>query len=176
MQHAPGEVFLYNNDLVNVLIHILEHAIGYSAYEFAVKYIFKPLDFHNYQWMTQNGVVYGSHGLVISARDMAKFGMLYLNQGVFNNRRIISTSWINDSTSFHTNITSYFEGYGMSGYGFLWWIWDIEGFTGPCALGALEQRICIDPEHDMVIVTQCSHIENHFSELMENFILPSIVY
>jgi CubicO group peptidase (beta-lactamase class C family) len=176
MNNAPGEQFLYNNDLVNVLISILERVIGYSAYDFAIKYIFKPLDFESYGWMTQNGVIFGSHGLVISARDMAKFGMLFLDQGEFNGRRIISSAWINNSVSMHINITAFFEEYGFTGYGFLWWIWELAQFNGPCAVGALDQRIFIDYEHDMVVVAQCAHIPNYFIDLMDNYILPSIIY
>ncbi len=175
MLQAPGEKFLYNNDLVNVLIHILERVTRYSAYDFAQKYIFTPLDFGEFQWMMNDGVVYGSHGLVITARDMAKFGLLYLNQGVFNSRRIVSADWVSNSTSYHTNISSYYEDYGFSSYGYLWWLWESEGFNGSCALGALEQRIFIDPEHDMVVVTQCGHIEKYFSGLVENYIFPSIL-
>jgi len=176
MEHAPGEQFLYNNDLVNILVHILERAIGYSAYNFAVKYIFKPLDFESYEWMMQDGVVFGSHGLVINAKDMAKFGMLYLNQGEFNGWRMISSNWVNKSISMHMNITTFFEEYGFAGYGFLWWIWDLPPFSGPSAVGALDQRIFIDYEHDMVVVAQCAHLStNYFIELMDDYILPSIL-
>jgi CubicO group peptidase (beta-lactamase class C family) len=176
MLHTPGTVFLYNNDLVNVLVYILERVIGYSAYDFAEQNIFKPLDFGEHFWMTQpDGTVFGSHGLVINARDMAKFGMLYLHDGVFNGRRILTSNWVNQSISKHINITASFEEFGFTDYGYLWWNWAIDGFKGPCAVGALDQRILIDPEHEMVVIAQSGHYGNYFFELLENFIFPSII-
>ncbi|ENQ3107302.1 hypothetical protein ACEOWJ_003388 [Bacillus cereus] len=53
----------------------------------------------------------GGWGLTLTPRDMARFGLLYLNRGIWNNNQIISKTWIDESTTINPNK-----------YGYLWWV------------------------------------------------------
>ncbi len=87
------------------------------------------------------------YGLCMSAEDMAKIGQLCLNKGVYNGKRIISSSWIEEMT--RPRIIENQNWQGME-YGYLWWILDREKNIY-AALGNSGNVIYIDPEKNIVI-------------------------
>ena len=88
-------------------------------------------------------------GLRISARDEARFGYLMLRQGRWGRRQIVSAAWVKQATT-----------HGPVGpdYGYLWWLntaqkaWPDAPATSYAALGAGQNTVWVDPEHDVVIV------------------------
>jgi CubicO group peptidase (beta-lactamase class C family) len=88
-------------------------------------------------------------GLVISARDEARFGYLMLRQGRWGRRQLVSPTWIKQATT---------RGPVGPDYGYLWWLntekkaWPDAPATSYAALGAGQNTIWVDPEHDLVIV------------------------
>jgi CubicO group peptidase (beta-lactamase class C family) len=88
-------------------------------------------------------------GLWISARDEARFGYLFLRQGKWKNRQMISKNWVRVATS---------PTWIAQGYGYLWWLntahkqWPSLPATSFAALGYGSNTIWIDPEHDLVVV------------------------
>jgi CubicO group peptidase (beta-lactamase class C family) len=88
-------------------------------------------------------------GLWISARDEARFGYLFLRQGRWKNRQIISQGWVRAATS---------PIYIAQDYGYLWWLntahkqWPSAPPTSFAALGYGSNIIWVDPEHDLVVV------------------------
>ncbi len=93
-------------------------------------------------------------GLWINARDLARFGYLFLRQGRWQNRQIVSADWVRQATT----------GSPVGpDYGYLWWLntgksdtgkkpWPDAPTTSYAALGAGQNTVWIDPEHDLVIV------------------------
>ncbi|HEV2802421.1 MAG TPA: serine hydrolase [Pyrinomonadaceae bacterium] len=88
-------------------------------------------------------------GLWISTRDEARFGYLFLRNGRWRNRQIISERWVREATA---------PGKVKTDYGYLWWLntgrkaWPSAPETSYAALGYGSNTIWIDPEHDLVIV------------------------
>ncbi|GAB3568058.1 serine hydrolase [Spirosoma luteolum] len=93
-------------------------------------------------------------GLRISARDEARFGYLFLRQGRWNDRQIVSADWVKQATT---------RGTVGPAYGYLWWLntpaspteakpWPDAPTTSFAALGAGQNTIWVDPQHDLVIV------------------------
>lgn len=88
-------------------------------------------------------------GLWISARDEGRFGYLFLRQGRWKNKQLISQSWVRAATS-PTGIAQ--------DYGYLWWLntahkqWPSAPATSFAALGYGSNIIWVDPEHDLVVV------------------------
>ena len=75
-------------------------------------------------WVSDpNGNSTGGWGVTLSPQDMVHLGYLYLRQGVWDNKQIISKKWIEESTAMNLN-----------NYGYLWWLFDEEEFAY-CALG-----------------------------------------
>jgi CubicO group peptidase (beta-lactamase class C family) len=83
----------------------------------------------------------------MSARDLARFGQLYLREGRWNGRQVLSAQWISESTRAH--VTTDFLGSGSS-YGCLWWIRD-DG-SGFFASGNGGQYLFVAPKRNIVVV------------------------
>jgi CubicO group peptidase (beta-lactamase class C family) len=86
--------------------------------------------------------------LWISTRDHARFGLLILRKGKWGEERIVSESWIDAATRQQGK---------NPGYGYLWWLntngaWRDAPRSSFAALGAGNNSIWIDPEHDLVVV------------------------
>ncbi|MED3054360.1 serine hydrolase domain-containing protein [Bacillus thuringiensis] len=159
-----GEIgsFKYASAGAHVLSAIITSVTGKSAREFANEYLFQPLgmrEIPNYNmkafgfddlfgkdvkgWVRDpNGISTGGWGLTLTVRDMAKFGQLYLNEGIHNGKQILSKSWIKESTEMNQNQ-----------YGYLWWLREEDGIFSYCAMGDGGNVICCVPEKELVVVT-----------------------
>lgn len=139
-EFKPNENFFYNNWDFNVLGTILEYATGKSVFELFNTEIAAPLNMQDYQGEytqvngdDENATIpntdgfyqyekskskYPAYHFRLSARDMAKFGQLYLNKGNWYGKQIIPESWIEVSTKAYSVIN---PSYGI-GYGMLWYV------------------------------------------------------
>ena len=96
----------------------------------------------------------------VQPRDMAKFGLLYLRGGRWEDRQVVPGRWVKESVRMHVtfeNQSSRRRDKQPIGYGFLWWILppDPEGAGKSniyAAMGFRAQYIFVIPEHDMVVV------------------------
>lgn len=100
----------------------------------------------------------GGFGLSLSARDLAKIGFLYLNNGSWNGRPIVPEFWVKESTRqwmYAYNL------YGPTGYGYQWWIKEVDDCFSYRAWGRRGQFIVVIPELDMVIVVTSETAQPH---------------
>ncbi len=163
----PGMKFQYQNGAAHLLSAILENATGYSTLDFAKEFLFGPLGITEISWdQDPQGVYYGGVGLSLRPYDMAKFGYLYLNDGVWNGEQLLSPEWIAKSTK------SYFT-FEESGYGYLWWT--IPGSSTFIAYGSRGQAIFVLPGYDLVVVvTANTGVWGLETSLLEEYIVPAI--
>ena len=130
------------------------------ADEFADKYLFSPLKITHYDWsiFKQNGYPCMGGSLQMLPRDMAKTGMLVLNNGVFEGQPIISEKWVKESTSVKTK--THIEG---DDYSYLWWNINLgseqNSYKTIWANGWGSQFIYIIPDLDIVMVTTGANYE-----------------
>jgi CubicO group peptidase (beta-lactamase class C family) len=154
----PGEKFNYHSFNTHLLSATITNATGMSTLEYARSVLFKPLGITSVQWnQDPKGYYIGGWGLSLNARAMLKFGMLYLNRGVFDGISIIPADWIEWSTSPSTGLMgTYYSGWNQSYYyGFLWWIKRAgQTIDIPFAMGHGGQRIAFIPDAKAVLVTQ----------------------
>ena len=104
-------------------------------------------------WRQDNkGLEIGAYGLHLTAREMAKFGFLYLNKGTWQGKQLVSKEWVEKATVDHVNRSDHF------GFGFHWVItkrqdqicFEADGWGG--------QMISIIPALDMIVVIKCDEI------------------
>lgn len=181
--HPPGTWYNYSGANTNLAGEIVRRASGLDAVEFSGIHLFEPLGVKNYRWLyLQNQVVYCSGDLFITPRAMAKFGYLFLNQGVWKNERIISRNWITGSVYPHTRQAKSRVGSDPAdAYGYAWWIYDYELEDGRrvssySARGWGGQYITVLPGlKTVVIFTQGYYTTSHAGlNLMNKYILPSL--
>ena len=154
----PGKKFNYHSFNTHLLSATITKATDISTLEYAKSVLFSPLGITKVKWEKDpNGYYIGGWGLHMKAKDMAKFGTLYLNNGLFKGTQIVPSEWIKSSTIERTGmIGTYYSGWNRSyGYGFLWWVKRIDENTDiPFAMGHGGQRIAFIPEANAVMVTQ----------------------
>ncbi|MFW9991874.1 MAG: serine hydrolase [Candidatus Odinarchaeota archaeon] len=153
----PGSEYHYNTGASQLLSAIIQETTGYSARDFAMKYLFGPLGIEELDVIWGAGsdrVNYGGIGLFMTPRNMAKFGQLYLNNGKWEGKQIISSSWIRESSRDHIEGIPRTGFVYPQGYGYQFWVGN-SSLTGNYyfALGYGGQTIQIFPEHDLVVVT-----------------------
>ena len=144
MSEKPGTHFEYCNGASFLLSAMLQNQTGMNALSFAEKNLFAPLGISNIKWPSNpRGITIGWGQLKMRPRDMAKFGYLYMNDGLWNGKQIISSQWIKESTQKHTIAT------GLTGYGYQWWIINDDIYT---AIGYEGQFIIVAPKEKLVTV------------------------
>jgi CubicO group peptidase (beta-lactamase class C family) len=148
--YKTGEQFDYGTQQPFLLSAIITKAYGKPTSKFMMQYLFKPLGInYAYWWKSPNGIEQGGTGLYMTARDLARFGNLYINNGKVGDAQLISKEWITKSmTNYKKNKFSW----GFNGYGYLWWLDEIEGLNVSIAFGYAGQYIVNVPALKMTIV------------------------
>jgi len=147
MADEPGKKWNYCGLWMHLLSAILEKATGMPAQEFARLNLFEPLGIQAGTWPADpQGVNMGAGNLRLYPTDMAKLGLLWLQQGRWDGRQVVSSSWVRQS------VVVRFQPGGDS-YGYGWWI--SKGLGGPAynAEGNAGQRIAMDPTLNLIVVT-----------------------
>lgn len=174
MVNAPGAQSVYCTGCAVVLGRVIENQSGLSLEEFANNYLFKPLAITSYQWHRMpDGKLSGGGLLFLTPRDMAKVGLLMLNNGVHNGEQIVSAEWVNQSRQNMVKPGLF------DGYGYLWWKQSFENSIETYfADGNGGQQIFIVPAKQLVIVftsgNQNTGIGAQNFNLVNNYILPAI--
>jgi CubicO group peptidase (beta-lactamase class C family) len=170
----PGTAWYYNGGNTNLLGEVIRQATGQRMDAFAEKRLFAPLGIVDYEWDFINpDMIHASGNLRLRPRDMAKFGYLYLNGGVWNGEQIVSRAWVEASTRAHA-VPRW-----ANGYGYQWWLRTYhsssEAVDAYYAAGWGGQEIIVFPDLDMVLVfTGGNYVdESPVDEIVTRYILPA---
>lgn len=160
--HAPGTFWYYNNWDFNVLGTIFEKKTGLKIGDAFYQRIAKPIGMEDFQpsdlfYFGGPLSIHPAYHFEITARDMARFGLLYLRHGRWNGKQIVPEAWVEKSS--HANEMVKSDGADLGGYEYLWWV-DYGGVHFPevslpgiySARGNGAHFIFIFPTLDMVIV------------------------
>jgi len=157
---APaGQEFFYNTGALALVSAILRKATGLPLDEFTRVNLFEPLGIARVEWHRYWGNPDAGGGLRLRPRDMAKIGQLVLASGRWNDRQLVSKSWLESSTTPKLKATD-----GQS-YGYLWWLGRSKlngrevNWVG--ALGRGGQSIRIVPELDLVVVVTAGYYQDY---------------
>ncbi|MTK13231.1 MAG: serine hydrolase [Clostridiaceae bacterium] len=193
-QKGSVGTFKYSTAGAHLLSAIITRSTGKSAREFANERLFKPIgmkEIPDYEmksfgfedlfgknvkgWVKDpNSNSTGGWGLTLIPRDMARFGFLYLNSGIWDNNQVISKTWIDESTAPHSE-TQIDE--AIAKYGYLWWLREEEAAFAYLALGDGGNVICCIPEKDLVVAIASEFIMNPRDRwtLIKEHIIPAVI-
>jgi len=156
MASTPGKVWKYSGGTTMLLSGLIQNATGLSAEDFAATNLFNPLNITDWYWNTgPNNLTGAAGGLNLRPFDMAQFGQLYLQEGLWNGNQIISKEWINESSQVYVPSSSGDRSYGYHLYQYV----DASGIVEVLdkndiyfASGAKVQKIYVIPHLDCVVV------------------------
>jgi CubicO group peptidase (beta-lactamase class C family) len=171
MAHEPGAHFEYCNGGSYLLAAIVQQASGTSALDFGREHLFGPLGIEEVEWpASPQGINLGWGDMRLQPRDMAKFGYLYLQHGVWDGQQVVPAWWVDASTQAQVS-----AGTLADDYGYQWWV-DAGDYY--MALGYAGQVIVVVPELEMVVVFTSDLEERDFfvpETLLRTYILPAAV-
>jgi CubicO group peptidase (beta-lactamase class C family) len=158
MATQPGTVWAYNGGYSQIFSAIVTNKTGMNTLEFAKKTLFNPLGITELTWRRdRQGIYDAGGGLMLTPRDMAKYGYLILNRGFWEGKQIIPADFVAESVKTHTTFNP------NAGYGYeSWWTIPLDGYY--YAAGIRGQRIYIMEKQDMVVVTTADLPEDSQTE------------
>lgn len=155
MLTEPGTVFDYSSGDAELLAYIFKRETGTDIENYARRHLFGPLKIRDYYWKrTPLGVIDTEGGLYLRTEDLAKIGLLYLRNGMWEGQRIVSSDWVRESVTPSVDAGKDFK------YGYLWWLlpygqpsqlaWAARGFGG--------QRLLVFPDENLIVASTAWHI------------------
>ena len=162
--HPPGTFWYYNNWDFNALGSIYEHTTGEWIFNAFAQKIATPIGMQDYkasdgEYFRGPASEHPAYPIRMSARDLARFALLYLHDGRWSDRQIVPAAWVHDSTRAYSEA---FSGIGPGlGYGYLWWTGFMSNAGAPIvkvpegtywAWGAEGQYAFVIPALDLVVV------------------------
>lgn len=162
--YRPGTHWYYNNWDFNVLVTIFEKQTGKQFFDEFEKKIANPLGMEDYRSsdtfyrFEKERSLHPAYLFNMSTRDMARFGVLYLNMGKWKSKQIVPAQWISKSTSTVSSDLGRFA--DREGFGYLWWVSNgIKDQPMYYTSGSGGHRIMILPESDLVVVHRTNTYE-----------------
>jgi CubicO group peptidase (beta-lactamase class C family) len=162
VKNEPGTQFLYNTGGIHLLSGIIKSVSGLYVNQFAEEHLFHPLGIYAYQWNRDSkgypctGGTDGGVGL--RSRDLAKIGWLFLKDGTWKGKRIISQKWIEEATKKYTILPG-----GRSHYSYNWFPGYLsinnKRFDYKATFGYGGQILYIIPEYDLILIFTCDLAE-----------------
>jgi len=151
--HAPpGTWFNYNTGHTHLLSAVLQRATGQSTCDFVHESVFDPLGIQAEHWgRDPQGVFSGGYNVYLTPRELARFGVLVEQQGVWEGQQLVSAAYVADMLATHQHEPPY-------GYGLLWWTRELRGHPVQIAWGYGGQFIYRVPDLGlMVVITTDTH-------------------
>jgi len=173
----PGHSFRYSSTASHVLSAIVQQVSGQPVDEYLRPRLFEPLGIAGYEWERDpEGVASGGNGLSLRPRDLLSFGILYLQDGVWEGKRILPSGWVRKASAPHVRraISGEWNGKELippgpdavadSGYGFQFWTTEDRIYS---ASGIFGQECMVFPDEDGVVVVTGAMGDGTYHDLPE---------
>lgn len=173
----PGSDFDYSNLTSHLVGVVAARACGTDLKSFAQEHLFEPLGVELADWIADWEGNYNGHAdMYLNARDMAKFGLLYLNDGEYEGQQIIPADWVNDSLQIYSEDAwdhRVGKNWRDNGYGYQWWSIRAGDHRYNLAWGHGGQQIAVLDDLDLVVVVKADplfgeHGDNPWKREREN--------
>ncbi len=164
VEKEPGTHFLYNSPATYMVSAIVEQTTGAHLLDYLTPRLFELLGITGATWETDDrGIAVGGWGLNLPTEAVAKFGQLYLQNGVWDNQQILPEGWVETATRKHVQNGDNPESDWNQGYGFQFWRCKHNAFRGD---GAFGQFCVVLPEQNAVIAMTSGVGNNRLGEVL----------
>lgn len=149
LAYEPGTHFEYDSHAAHLLSVLLTRATGRTIDQYAREKLFAPLAIEHFEWLAdEDGHPFAGRGLELSARDLAKLGLVMAARGLWNEQRLLDEAYVDASTQAQGNGGRPTDD---ARYGYLWWIAQKYFF----ASGFGEQFLFVEPAN-AIVAAVCS--------------------
>lgn len=156
----PGEGMRYNTFTTHLLSGVIIRATGESTKAFGDKNLFNPTGIDIDYWeQDPQGIYFGGNSMHITPREMAVFGLLYLNHGALNGKQIVPRNWVEQSLQSSTSLThpNHWGTWENYNYANLCWLGEFNGYDSFMGYGYGGQFVVVFPVLDLVIVATANN-------------------
>jgi CubicO group peptidase (beta-lactamase class C family) len=175
MASLPGSTFNYSTGNTHVLSAVLQRATGMSTCEFAEQFLFSKIGITPEHWgRDPQGVNSGGYNLYLTPRELMKFGLLYLNDGVGPTGRVVPRSTVQQAK------TLTFQTDPVFGYSQGWWMRTVSGHDMYFAWGWGGQFLYVIPDLDLVFGTTQKtadgfhNVEINSGQFIQDYLIPAV--
>ncbi len=169
LRYEIGKKFQYQNASTLMLSAIVTKVTGKCVNDFLDEYLYKHIGIEKPVWDQVKNVNFGATGLRISTNDMARFGLLLLNDGNWDGKQIVSKNYLDEATKFQISTEESDLDIDKVGYGYQFWINSFGNYR--CA-GMFKQYIVINKEYNLVFACK-AYEEREVLDLFDTYILES---
>jgi len=150
VEHAPGTHFVYNSGASYVLAAIVQKLTGQTLVEYLTPRLFEPLGIEGAWWESHpvSGVNFGGWGLNVKTEEIARFGQLYLQNGLWEGKQLLPADWVREATFKQVANDANESIDWKQGYGYQFWRCQHNAYRGD---GAFGQYCLVMPEQDAVL-------------------------
>ena len=177
----PGSNWNYNGGESQLLAEILKFVCGENIALFAEKNLFKPMGIEKYEWLPlKKNMPAAASGLRLRSRDLLKIGLLYMQNGRWNNISILDPEWTEQSLLSQVSRPA---SKNNGGYGYQFWTYtdtlNSKPFNITEAKGNGGQRLFFCKQQDLLVLFTGGNynqwdIENDTHKALTNYILKSL--
>ena len=153
MDFPPGDKWEYNNSGLSLLSPLVQKATGQNIDQILDEQVFQKIGItrDDWTWEDRDGMPIPYSGLHITARSLARFGLLFLNKGIWKKEKIVSSTWVSEATKPSQELNDR--------YGYLWWnnkrgSWPGVPTDAIAALGKFGNVMLMVPSLDMIVIRQ----------------------
>jgi CubicO group peptidase (beta-lactamase class C family) len=161
--HKPGSYFFMNNFDANALGTIFIQETGISIGKFMEEYLAKPMGMEDFSkdnvilgdpwFFPKKKSIHKQYYIFMSTRDLARIGAMVANNGRWEEKQILSETWIKESTTSYSNLKENHIDYGRyDGFGYQWWLASNSNSIWSDGYG--ERFLIINPEKKLTLVEQ----------------------
>jgi CubicO group peptidase (beta-lactamase class C family) len=171
--HKPGTSFLYNTPATYMLSAMVQKAAGQTVLDYLRPRLFEPLGIERPTWeASPQGISLGGYGLSVRTEDIARFGQLYLQKGVWQGKSLVPAEWIEAATARQVSNGSNPASDWEQGYGYQFWRCRHGYYRGD---GAFGQFCVVLPDQDTVVaITSGTRDLQGVLNLVWDHILPGL--
>ena len=171
-EEEPGSWFLYHNGASRVLALAMQRRTGQRLVDYLRPRLLDPLGVDRATWTTWAGTDLGHSGLHIGTDTLARLGLLLLQRGAWEGRRLLPAGWVEQASRALADTTAHPDPADWRvGYGYQMWR-SRHGFR---ADGAYGQFALVVPEHDLVVaVTSCTETTHEVLDAVWEELLPQL--
>lgn len=156
LSFEPGTKMQYSTAGTHLLSALLTRACGKSTLDFANENFFGPCGFDVRNWLKDpQGNYFGGNDIYLTTRDMAVLGLIYMNNGKLDGKQIVPGDWAAKSlVTYSGSSTIPWGNLNKVGYGYLWWLGEVNGYKIFTGIGHGGQFVFCVPQLNLIIATQ----------------------